>query len=182
MKKNALTALGLALALFAIAPSTHARALVGAGSQEIAASGMLDFASEVGTQTSLDARYSYFVVDQFSIGAGGGFSDNDYATQIRLGFVAEWNFLLSDDYRPLIGTDFVPFIGGGVGLQYTDSDDDDVMAGVLSGEVGTKFFLADDFALTASCLGQLASDDIFMNDRKASSADISLRLGMRFYF
>lgn len=180
MKKSQIAAIGLAAAL--AAPAAFARALVSDGSQEIGLSGMVDFNSEAGTKTELDARYAYFVVDQFSLGAAGGFSDNDDATNIRLGLVAEWNFLISDDYAPLFGTDFVPFIGFGVGCQYADFNSDDVVAGVLSSELGVKFFLSDDFAITASGLGQVATDDVFPNDGKASTADLSLRLGMRFYF
>ena len=180
MKKSLFAALGLAAVL--LAPAAFARALVTEGSQEIGVSGMLAFASEVGTQSALDLRYGYFVIDSLSLGGAAGFSDNDYSTNFRLGLVSEWNFTLSDDYAPLVGTDFVPFIGLGLGCQYADTDADDIFAGVLSGELGVKFFLSDDFAVTASCVGQLATDDIFMNDEKSSTADVSLRLGMRFYF
>lgn len=180
MKKSAIVA--IVLAVFALAPAAHARALVTAGSHELGLSGMLDFNSEVGTASALDARFDWFFVDQFSFGLVGGFSDNDYYTHIRLGLSSEYNFLISDDYRPLVGTDFVPFLGLGVSCAYADSDEDDHFAGVFSGEGGLKFFLSDDFAIVASVLGELATDDIFMNDDKSSSADVSLRLGMRFFF
>jgi len=179
MKKTAIFCLALALAA---APSAFARALVTAGSSEIGMSGMMDFASEVGTKSELDLRYAYFFIDRLSFGVQGGFSDNDYYTNIRLGIVAEYNFPLSENYEAVIGTDLVPFIGFGAGGQYADSDADDHFAGVLSGEGGVKFFLSDDCAVTFSLLGQCASDDIFMNDKKSSTADLSLRLGMRFYF
>lgn len=182
MKKTLVATIALAIALPFFASPAGARALVTEGSNEIGASGYVDFESEVGLQSALDLRYAYFFLDKFSVGGVGGFSDNDYYTHIRLGLVCEYNFPLSDDYRPLVGTDFVPFIGLGAGLQYADSDDDDVLAGVLFPELGTKFFLSDDFALTASVLAQFASDDVFMDDHKATSTDISLRLGMRFYF
>ena len=143
---------------------------------------MLDFASEVGVQSSLDLRYGYFFIDKLSLGFQGGFSDNDYYTNIRVAGVAEYNFPLSDDYEALIGTDCVPFIGLGLGFQYADSHEDDLCAAVISGETGVKFFLSDDCAVTTSVLAQLATDDIFMNDDEATTFDISLRLGMRFYF
>lgn len=181
MKKSLITALAIAISLPFFASPAGARALVTEGSNEIGASGYVDFESEVGLQSALDLRYAYFFIDKLSVGGVGGFSDNDFYTHIRLGLVCEYNFPLSDDYRPLIGTDFVPFVGLGVGLQYADSDDD-VMAAVLFPEVGVKFFLSDDFALTASFLAQFASDDVFMDDSKTTSSDLSLRLGMRFYF
>lgn len=182
MKKSSIATIGLALALSFVASHAGARALVTEGSNELGMSGFVDFQSEVGLQTSLDLRYAYFFIDSFSVGALGGFSDNDYYTNIRLALSGEYNFLISDDYRPIIGTDFVPFIGAAVGIQYADSDRDDVMAGVLSPELGVKFFLSDDFAVTASFLSQFATDDVFMDDHKPKSVDLSLRLGMRFYF
>lgn len=180
MKKTILGAV-LAIAV-SVCGTAFGRALVTEGSNEIGISGMLDFASEVGTSSALDLRYGYFFADQWSVGFLGGFSDNDYYTNIRLGVGLEYNFMISDDYRPLIGTDFVPFIGLGVGAQFADSDEDDEFAGVGSAELGAKFFLSDDCAVVLSALGQLATEDIFMNDHKSSSADLSLRLGMRFYF
>lgn len=182
MKKSAVLAVSIALAALAAAPSAFGRALVTQGSHELGLSGMLDFNSEVGTASALDARFDWFFVDQFSFGVVGGFSDNDYYTHIRLGLSTEYNFLISDDYRPLVGTDFVPFLGLGLSFAYADSDEDDTFAGVLTGEAGAKFFLSDDFAIVASVLGEVATDDIFMNDEKSSTADISLRLGMRFFF
>ena len=182
MKKFHAIALSAALAALALAPSAGARALVTAGSQELGASGLVDFNSEVGTVIDLGARYAWFVADQLSIGGIAGFSDNDYYTSVRFGFVGEYNFLFSDDYRPLFGTDFVPFFGLGLSLAYADSDREDHFAGIISLEPGFKFFLSDDFAFVTSFLANFASEDIYMNDSKASSADLSVRLGMRFYF
>ena len=182
MKKSLSIVLAAALSLLVFSATAGARALVTEGSSELALSGMLDFQSESGTQSALDIRYAYFFIDKLSVGGVGGFSDNDYYTHIRLGLVCEYNFPISDDYRPLVGTDFVPFIGIGLGLQYADSYRDDNIAAVVSPEAGVKFFLSDDFAVTASVLGQFASEEIYMNKRKVSSSDVSLQLGMRFYF
>jgi hypothetical protein len=182
MKKSLSIVLAAALSLLVFSATAGARALVTEGSSELALSGMLDFQSESGTQSALNLRYGYFVVDSFSIGGIAGFSDNDYYTNIHLAFSGEYNFLFSDDYRAIVGTDFVPFIGIGLGLQYADSYRDDNIAAVVSPEAGVKFFLSDDFAVTASVLGQFASEEIYMNKRKVSSSDVSLQLGMRFYF
>lgn len=170
------------LALLAAAPSASAKALVTQGSSELGVSGFLDIESALGTDIQLDLRYAYFFFDRFSVGVLGGFGDNDATTRFNLGLVSEYNFALSDSYRPLFGTDFVPFVGVGVGFLYADLYPGDETAVVFSGETGAKFFLSDSAAVTASLLGQFATEDVFADDQKATNVDLSLCLGMRFYF
>ena len=170
------------LALLAAAPSASAKALVTQGSSELGISGLLDIESALGTDIQLDLRYAYFFIDRFSVGAVGGFGDNDAVTRFNLGLVSEYNFALPDSYRPLVGTDFVPFVGLGIGFLYADLYSGDETAVVFSGETGVKFFLSDSTAVTLSLLGQFATEDVFADDTKATDVDLSLRLGMRFHF
>lgn len=170
------------LALLAAAPDSSAKALVTQGSSEFGVSGLLDIESALGTDIEFDFRYAYFFFDRFSLGVLGGFGDNDATTRFDLSLVSEYNFALSDSYRPLVGTDFVPFVGIGVGFLYADLNPGDETAAVFSGEAGLKFFLSDSVAVTASLLGKLATDDVFADDAKATNTDLSIRLGMRFYF
>ena len=170
------------LGLVAVAPSASAKALVTQGSSEIGVSGFLDIESALGTDIQLDLRYAYFFIDRFSVGVLGGFGDNDAVTRFNLSLVSEYNFALPDSYRPLIGTDFVPFVGVGVGFLYADLYPGDETAVVFSGEAGAKFFLSDSAAVTLSLLGQFATEDVFADDQKATDVDLSLCLGMRFYF
>ncbi len=170
------------LALLAAAPFASAKALVTQGSSELGVSGFLDIESALGTDVQFDLRYAYFFFDRFSLGVVGGFGDNDAATRFDLSLAAEYNFALPDAYRPLVGTDFVPFVGVGVGVLYADLYPGDETAAVFTGEAGAKFFLSDSAAVTAALLGQVATDDVFADDSKATNVDLSLRLGMRFYF
>ncbi len=52
-------------------------ALVTEGSNEIAISGNLEFASEVGTKFDMDVKYAYFFWDRISLGSRVVLGNND---------------------------------------------------------------------------------------------------------
>ena len=174
---GAVAALGIATTL-----PGRAEALITEGSSELGVGGGLDFRSAVGTDVSIDVRYAYFFWDQISLGGVAGFGDNDAATSFKVGAVGEYNFKLSDNYQPLIGTDFVPFIGLGLSYQYVDIYHEKENALVFTGEGGAKFFLTDSAAIITSAVFDLATKDIFPDDDDANKWNLALKLGMRFYF
>ena len=160
----------------------HAEALITQGSSELGIGDGLDITSAVGTDVSLDIRYAYFFWDQISIGGVAGFGDNDAATSFKIGAVGEYNFKLSDNYQPLIGTDFVPYAGLGLSYQYVDIYHEHESALVLTTEGGVKFFLTDSAAITLSAVLDLATEKIYPDDDDADMWNFALRLGMRFHF
>ena len=169
-------ALALAAGIAAAAAfSAHAEALVTKGSSELGIGGNLDFKSAVGTDVSLGVRYAYFFWDQISLGGTVGVADNDAATSFKIGGVGEYNFKLSDNYQPVIGTDLVPFVGLGLSYQHVDIHHEKENALVFTTEAGIKFFLT-------SGIFDLATKDIFPDDDDANKWNFALNLGMRFYF
>jgi hypothetical protein len=178
MKKILLSAL---LALAVAAPA-FARGLITQGSNELSLSGAVDPCTSMGTTVDLGVRYGYFFWDYISLGPAFSFYNNDDVTSVGVGINGEYNFALSDDYRPVIGTDFVPYVGLGLHLQYSDLPKESNTAGVLALEGGLKFFLSDTAAVTTSVLGRLATDDVYADGSDSDSYDILVHLGMRFYF
>ena len=172
-------AVGIVAAL--VVPA-HAEALITQGSSELGIGGGLDIKSAVGTDIALNVRYAYFFWDQISLGGVAGFGDNDAATSFKLGMVGEYNFKLPDNYQPIIGTDFVPFVGLGLSYQYVDIYHEKENALVFTGEAGLKFFLTDSAAVITSAVFDLATKDIFPDDDDANKWNLAFNLGMRFYF
>ena len=170
------------LCLAMAAPAAFGRALITKGSNELALGGMIDPSTALGTSVDLSISYGYFFWDYISLGPMASFSDNDAGTFASFGLSSDLNFPISDDYQPLIGTDFVPYIGLGLGYQYCDVPRKDASAAVLSLEGGVKFFLSDTAAVTAAVVGYYATDEVFPDDDNAHAADVNVRLGMRFYF
>ena len=181
-KRICLLGAAVAAALFLQPSAARAGALVTQGSSELGVEGGLDFASAVGTDVSLDIRYAYFVVDRLSLGGVAGFGDNDAATSFKFGGVGEYNFALPDNYQPVIGTDFVPFVGFGLSYQHVDIHHEKENALVFTTEAGLKFFLTDSAAIITSGIFDLATEDIFPDDDDANKWNFALNLGMRFYF
>lgn len=174
-----------AVAALPVAATTlpvRAAGLITQGSSELGVGGGLDFASAVGTDVSIDVRYAYFFWDRISLGGVAGFGDNDATTAFKLGGIGEYNFKLPDNCQPLIGTDFVPFVGLGLAYQYVDIYHKHENALVFTAEGGAKFFLTDSAAILLSGVFDLATEEIFPDDDDAERWNFALRLGMRFYF
>jgi len=172
----------LALMCSVAVSSAMGSALVTKGSRELALSGIVDFDTASGTEVDMNIKYAYFFWNRTSLGLRTQFYDNDAVNAYGLGVTAEYNFTLPAKYRPLIGTDFVPFIGVAMDYRQAKLFDEKESAGVFSGEAGVKFFLTDSTAVTLSMVGELATEDIYVDDLDATDKNLGIHLGMRFYF
>jgi hypothetical protein len=172
----------LALACSLVASAALGEALVTKGSQEVEVAGRLDFATEVGTEFDLGVNYAYFFWDRIALGLRGAGGDNDAVSYWDLGATAEYNFVLPPNWRPLFGTDLVPYLGVAVDFRQAKLFDETENAGVLGGEGGVKFFLTDSTAINLSLVGEWATEEIYADDLEATDLNLFLQLGMRFYF
>lgn len=173
----------LALIVGVAVPSAMGAALITKGANELAIAGMVDFQSGEGPESILDVRYAYFVMDRVALGTKVSLQYNDYYRHFGIGATAEYNFQLPEGVKPLFGTDLVPFLGVALDYRYADIDYiGDESAVVLGGEGGLKFFLTDTTAVTLSLLGEVATEDVYVDDDEATNRDLRLLLGMRFYF
>lgn len=181
MKKNGWMAVLAAAAIGLAATGARGEALISEGSSELGVGGSLDFVGVNGTSVDLSLRYGYFFWDAISLGGVFGLYNDDDLTRFEFGAVGEYNFRLSDDYRPVVGTDFVPFVGASARYAYADMDKN--KSALLFGlEGGAKLFLTDSAALTLSLAGDLATEKIFPDDGDMQNWDLAIKLGMRFYF
>lgn len=172
----------LAIMCCVAAPSAMGAALVTKGSRELAISGMLDFDTAAGTDLDLDIKYAYFFWNRTSLGIRFHGDNNDAMSAFGIGGSAEYNFALPAKYRPIIGTDLVPFTGVFLDYRQTKLFDEKESAAVFGGEAGLKFFLTDSTAVTFSLIGELATEDIYADDLDATDKNLGIHLGMRFYF
>jgi outer membrane protein W len=174
--------LALFLAIGLAVPAAMGSALVTKGSNELAVDGKLDFATEAGADFVLKAKYAYFFWDRVAMGARMTMHNNEAMNHFGIGATIEYNFVLARTYKPLFGTDLVPYLGAGVDYRHAKLFDVKESAVVFIGETGLKFFLTDSTAVTLSLVGELATEDIYADDLEATDKDLSLQIGMRFYF
>ncbi len=172
----------LALVCCIAVPSAMGSALVTKGSRELALAGMLDFDTAAGTDLDLDIKYAYFFWNRTSLGLRFHGDNNDAMSAFGVGGSAEYNFALPAKYRPIIGTDLVPFVGAFLDYRQTKLFDEKEGAAVFGGEAGIKFFLTDSTAVTFSLVGELATEEIYADDLEATDQNLGIQLGMRFYF
>lgn len=181
MKKNGWLAVLAAAVIGVAATGAQGAALIDEGSSELGVGGALDFVGVNGTSVDLSLRYGYFFWDQISIGGVFGLYNDDDLTRFEFGAVGEYNFRLDSEYRPLVGTDLVPFVGASLRYAYADMSENK-SALLLGAEGGVKFFLTDSAAVILSMAGDLATEKIFPDDGDMQNWDLALKLGMRFYF
>ena len=174
--------LAVAVLCGGIVPAACGEALVTKGSQEVEVAGRLDFATEVGTEFDLGLNYAYFFWDRIALGLRGGVGDNDAVTYWALGTTAEYNFVLPPNWRPLFGTDLVPYLGAAIDFRQAKLFDVTENAAVFGGETGVKFFLTDSTAINLSLVGEWATEEIYADDLEATDLNLFVQLGMRFYF
>jgi hypothetical protein len=167
----------LVIALIAAVAATAHGMFLEEGTSEISLSGMVDFDTLYGTYTDLNIFYGYFFMDYLEIGLSGGYINDNSVRVWELGPKAEYNFD--------IGYSVVPFVGGALKFASSDAKDTDRSkdAAVAALDVGAKFFITEYAAISVALVGEVATDDIYMEgDGDTSTSDARAELGMRFFF
>jgi hypothetical protein len=155
-----------------------AAANVDAGSYEVRTSGNIEFQSSAGTRIDLEFGIGHFLVDLLEAGAIGGIFDDDDASRWKLGGFVEYNFVTE--------TPFFPYVGGVLSLSGADlkigNDSENNTAIELDTRAGVKYFLTEDLALDALLSLQMATDDLYLDDRDAQKHNWRILFGLRYFF
>lgn len=139
-----------------------------AGVQEFGLSGNLNWDSS--TKYALDLSYGRFVTDGLLVGVKGGVIGENSDASFNFGVFGEYNFAT--------GTKWVPFIGLGADWAHVSEDDFDADAIRLRGELGIKYFLRENMAISASMSGSWVSNTTPDGDDFGKQVNF----GLRFYF
>jgi len=165
-----------AMALCLLAGGAQA-AMLGAGTRELALEGSLDTDGANGTELDLSVGYGYFVMDCVEILGEVALFSSDDVKMYGLGGTAEYNIDM--------GTQIVPFVGVGAGFMKVEVDnggDFDEDAFVLGADLGVKYFIVDNVAVSGSFFAQWATEDIYPEEDEMSDMDYGLQVGLRFFF
>lgn len=163
-------------------PAAMGAALLTQGSNEIGIAGSLDTTAVGGTDYDLSGNYAHFFWNRLSMGARAMVGGNDWWSYFGVGLTSEYNFSMPEGFRPLFGTDLVPFfLGLAVDFRSTNLDDRE-NAVVFCAEAGSKFFLTDSTALVVSMVGEMGTEDIYYDEDEPTDKNLKFQLGLRFYF
>lgn len=143
-----------------------------AGTQEFGIAGNVGFRDEF--SYNLDLSYGYFFKDNWQVGFNAGLIGREDNFSLSVGLFTEYNWDL--------GSKWVPYIGGGIGLAGVSLEDgsgdfDNEFSLDVAGEFGVKYFLRSNFAISFGV-------DFSWTPADALDAEIGgdINIGTRFYF
>jgi hypothetical protein len=142
------------------------------GTREFGVSGNVNFADDI--IYNLNLSYGWFIKDRWEFGltaglqGGEGVNDN-----FSLGLFTEYNFCFSPDSK------WVPFIGFSASWASIDSDILNTDSIALGLDLGVKYFVRENIAISFSFGAQFAFDDVFPGEDDFQE---QINIGTRFYF
>lgn len=165
-------------ALFA-AGVMAAEPMIVKGTSELSLAGNLDRDT-----IALGVGYGYFIIDGLEVGAdvAGSYEDLGDNSKVKTfggDIFAQYNFK--------IDAPVVPFVGVAGGFRYMkvevrDFENDDDTAFVGEGQLGVKYFVADNVAIALYGFYDVADKEVFTNKDEMEKYDFGARLGMNTYF
>lgn len=183
MKKNLLHAAILFGAF--ITPTVYAdsSSYLKSGVQELNIQGLIDLDAEDSYNVDLNAKYGYFIFDNWELGANITTDLSKSYKSGGLGIFTEYNFTNS--------TNFVPYVGLATELlraDYNDRDDKlhtdsfDATAVNFKTALGMKYFINPNVAISAEVNYNLATDKVKVSGEDAKSSFTKFMIGTSFYF
>jgi len=145
--------------------------MLSAGTQEFGVAGNVNFADDIAY--NLNLSYGWFVRDGWEIGFGLGVQGVESDVAFSFGLFTEYNFQLSQDSK------WVPFIGFSASWAKLDSDVFDADSIALGLDLGVKYFIRENIAISFSLGAEYAFDDVFPGQDDFQE---QINIGTRFYF
>ena len=138
------------------------------GVQELGVNGYLNWETE--TNYALRVSYGRFITSNLMLGGQIGVDGQNSDAGYSIGAFAEYNFLT--------GTQWVPFIGLSLDYNRLELDDDGLNSFRAGLELGVKYFLRPNMALSLAAGGAWNSNTFPDED----DFQKQVKLGLRYYF
>ncbi len=139
------------------------------GVQEFGLSGNIDYGDDIAY--NLNLSYGYFFKDNWQIGFTTNIQGENSDLNLGLGLFTEYNFVGE--------TKWVPFVGLSAKWASLGSDALDADSIALGLDLGVKYFLKENLALSFSVGADFAFDDVFPG---GDDFQQTIKIGTRFYF
>lgn len=139
------------------------------GVQEFGLSGNVDYADDIAY--NLNLSYGYFFKENWQIGFIASVAGVESDANFGLGLFTEYNFVGA--------TKWVPFVGFSANWARLSSDALDSDSIALGLDVGIKYFIRENLALSFSIGADYAFDDVFPG---GDDFQRTVKIGTRFYF
>jgi len=153
-----------------------------AGTQEFGIGGNFQFGGDV--VYNLDISYGYFFKDNWEVGFDANIQGVDSDITLSVGLFTEYNFDLDSKWVPFVGASvsLASLSADGIDNNTGIEDSSDITSVSLGGVFGIKYFVRENFAISASADFVWSPDDVFGGFEDASAAASNINIGTRFYF
>ncbi|MGJ8696351.1 MAG: hypothetical protein ACSHYF_08525 [Verrucomicrobiaceae bacterium] len=140
------------------------------GTQEFGVSGNVNYADDVAY--NLNLSYGWFIKDRWEFGFNAGVQGVESDINFSVGLFTEYNWLIEN-------SKWVPFVGFSTNWAKLDSGAFDADSIALGLDVGVKYFIRENIALSFSIGADYAFDDVFPGGDDFAK---QINIGTRFYF
>lgn len=140
-----------------------------AGISEFSLTGNVNWGDDVAYNFNLG--YGYFFQDNWQVGFKLNLQGEESDINVGLGLFTEYNFFLQSKW--------VPFVGFAVSWEHLDGDALDADSISLGLDLGIKYFIRENLALSFSIGAKYAFDDVFPGGDDFAK---QVNIGTRFYF
>ncbi len=145
--------------------------MLSAGTQEFGVSGSVNFADDI--VYNLDLTYGWFIKDRWEVGFELGIQGADSDFGFGLGLFTEYNFQLNETSK------WVPFVGFSAKWAKLNSDVLDADSIALGLDLGVKYFIRENIAISFALGAEFGFDDVFPG---GDDFQEQINIGTRFYF
>ncbi|MDA7907896.1 hypothetical protein N9062_02005 [Akkermansiaceae bacterium] len=123
------------------------------GTREFGITGNINFADDIAY--NMNVTYGWFIKDRWEVGFGLGVQGVESDANFSLGLFTEYNFMISETSK------WVPYVGFFVSWASLSSDVLDADSIALGRNLGMKYFVRENIAISMSIGAQFAFDDVF---------------------
>ncbi len=149
------------------------------GTQEILLEGTLNLENHKGsTRADILAGYGYFIIDNMEVGLLGSFRKTEYES--AWGINSVWGFGVFGEYNFETGGPLLPFTG--LRLMVLDGNESGDTAVNATLVAGVKLMMTRLAALSIGVYYDVASDDIYVIDKKEDNTNLTGKAGFRVFF
>ncbi len=144
---------------------------------------LYDSATASGSSVQFEGHGGYYLFDAFLVGGSAAVMDDDFTTTYELAGLCRYHFLdawfVASNSRPGICS---PYFGARLGLVHGKNSRDSNTGLFLGPHIGMEFFLNANVALNVCGEFDICTADVYPDDYKLKTTDLTLRVGLEFHF
>lgn len=183
MKKTTVYVSSLLALLLCNSAYANSEGYLKKGTQELNVQGLVDFDAEDSYSVDLNAKYGYFIKDNWELGTNVTTDLSKSYKSGGIGLFTEYNFTNT--------TNLVPYVGLATELiqaDYNNRDDNldsesfNATAMNFKASAGVKYFISSNVALSAEVNYNIATDHLKVSGGNAKDSFTKFLIGTSFYF